>query len=67
MNDYTLSDKIKEIKNELNMRQKVYPRLVESGKMSLRESERKTDIMQSILKDYEQAIQGEFGDLPLFK
>jgi len=49
------------------MRQKVYPRMVESGKMSLREADRKTDIIQSILNDYEQAVQGNFGDLPLFR
>jgi hypothetical protein len=45
----TLHDQIREVEAEIAMRRKVYPRLVDSGRMSQKQADRKMELMQAIL------------------
>lgn len=56
----TTEDKIREIKRELAQRSRVYPLLVEAGKMTRETADRQTEILRSILMDYE--AKREIGD-----
>ena len=67
MNDYTLTDKIKELQNELYMRKRVYPKLVENGKLSQAEADKKRRIIAAILADYQELARSNISDLPLFR
>lgn len=49
----TLDDKIKELKRELGQRARVYPRLIEAGKMTQAVMDRQIAIMEAIKADYE--------------
>lgn len=51
---YTDADKHKEAKHEVKMRKRVYPRLVQDGRMSFSDAERGIEIMEAIAADYEE-------------
>jgi hypothetical protein len=48
----TREDKIACIKREIEMRHKVYPRWISSGKMTMEKASREIEVMQQILEDY---------------
>lgn len=48
----TLEEKIECLKRELNLRHRVYPRLIRKGKLSVRERDHELRIMEAILTDY---------------
>ena len=50
--DYSIDDKIACISRELGMRQRVYKRQVQEGKMDLAMAEKEVGIMARILTDY---------------
>lgn len=52
MQSITTKDKIKALKREIAMREAVYPRQVERGKMTRFEMEREITVMKAILADY---------------
>lgn len=53
MIEFLKVEKIEAIKQEIRMRRKVYPRLVEQKKMTEAMAARKTAVMEAILRDYE--------------
>jgi len=52
MSDFTIDDKIREIRRELAMRKNLYPKWVASGRMKLDHADRLIAIMQAIHDDY---------------
>lgn len=49
----TNADKLACAKREVAMRKKVYPRWVQSGKMTAEKAKREIAIMEAIARDYE--------------
>lgn len=49
----TTEDKLKEARRELQMRINVYPRWIDSGKISAGTAELRIEIMKQIVADYE--------------
>lgn len=49
---FTAREKEKEARRELSLRCRVYPRLVQIGKLTKEESERQIAIQQEIVDDY---------------
>jgi hypothetical protein len=45
----TLGEQIREVENELRMRQRVYANRIQAGKMSTENATRKTDAMRAVL------------------
>lgn len=56
---FTAVQKRREIVRELKLRQRVYPRWIEAGKLSEAEARRQIDIMTEIARDYEELEQME--------
>mgnify|MGYP000152376146 FL=1 len=52
--DITTADKRREAERELAMRRKVYPRMVETGRMKKHEAERQIAVMEAIAADYQE-------------
>lgn len=52
MSNFTIDDKIREIRRELAMRKSLYPKWVAAGKMKLDHADRMIAIMQAIHDDY---------------
>lgn len=50
---FTAEQKHREIVRELKLRQRVYPRWVEAGKLSMNDARRQIEIMTEIAQDYE--------------
>ena len=50
---FTAEQKHREIVRELKLRQRVYPRWVEAGKLSINDARRQIEIMTEIAQDYE--------------
>ncbi|GLS44413.1 hypothetical protein [Methylobacterium brachythecii] len=61
---FSAVDKVKCAERELRQRKRVYPRLIEGGRMTRTEAERETALMESIAADYRAQVVGEC--LPLF-
>ena len=55
----TNEQKLKCAERELRFRQRVYPHLVERGKMTRQESDRELELMQAIADDYRILAQAE--------
>ena len=53
-----VSEKIEELKHELRQRAHVYPRLVAKKRMTQAKADRRVEVMQAILADYEQGRVG---------
>ena len=53
MTEITTEQKIACIKREIAMRQRVYPRWVDTGKMKQEKADHEIDAMLAILRDYE--------------
>jgi hypothetical protein len=49
----SLSDQIAEVKREIDMRKRVYIRLIDSGKITAAEAEQRTLAMAAVLKTLE--------------
>lgn len=49
----TKQHKISELRRELQMRRRVYPRFVEQGRMTDFDAKRQIAILESILRDYD--------------
>lgn len=56
--EITLKEKIRCLQREIAMRKRVYPRWVESGRMSYEDSQREIETMRAILGDYQRADAG---------
>ncbi len=50
----TAADKRREAERELAMRRRVYPRMVETGRMKKHEAERQIAVMEAIAEDYQE-------------
>ncbi|MBY0296416.1 MAG: hypothetical protein K2X71_10305 [Methylobacterium sp.] len=65
---FTAADKLRCAERELRQRRRVYPRLVESGRMTPAEADRETACMEAIAADYRTQVLAEkpdlFGGLP---
>ena len=48
----TRADKRACLEREIRMRRRVYPRFVQSGKLTQAEADREIDVMEAILADY---------------
>ena len=55
----TDGDKLKEVKRELVMRRRVYPRFVWDKKMTQEEADKRIAILEAIEADYERLTKGE--------
>jgi hypothetical protein len=55
----TNEQKLQCAERELRFRQRVFPRLVERGKMTQQQSERELELMQAIADDYRVLAQAE--------
>jgi hypothetical protein len=55
----TTKDKLKCAERELALRQRVYPKFVEQGKMSEGQKEHELAAMQAIVDDYRAAVEKE--------
>lgn len=56
---FTAADKRDCAARELRMRERVYPRWVEGGRMSQHKADQEIAIMREIASDYERQTQGE--------
>ncbi len=56
---YTEAEKLAAIKREIGWRCRVYPRLIQRGKMTTKESAEQIAVFAAIEKDYEARAQGE--------
>jgi polyhydroxyalkanoate synthesis regulator phasin len=56
---YTAKEIVKELAYELHMRGKVYPRLVDNGKMTAEGAEKRKGIIKQILDRYELEAKAE--------
>lgn len=52
----TTTDKVAELKRELAMRARVYPWLIRKGKLTQSEADRQREILEAVLRDYEQEL-----------
>ena len=50
----TAADKRREAERELAMRRRVYPRMVETGRMKKHEAARQIAVMEAIAEDYQE-------------
>lgn len=55
----TAAEKLACVTRELNMRRRVYPRWVESGKMTQAKADHEIRVMEAIAADYERQVHGE--------
>lgn len=51
----TAKDKIRCLKREVALRERAYPRWVESGRMKAAEADREIAVLKAVLHDYEPA------------
>jgi len=56
---FSTGDKLRCVLRELRMRQRVYPRRVAAGRMHRATAEHEIELMEAIVKDYEQREQEE--------
>jgi hypothetical protein len=60
--EFTTDEKIAEIKRELAMRNRVYPRMVAKGQMTTAQSMHRVAVLAAVMRDYE----AKAADGPLF-
>lgn len=60
---FTAADKLRCAERGLRQRRRVYPRLVESGRMTQAEADRETACMEAIAADYRAQVAAEKPDL----
>ena len=53
---YTFREKLAEVKREIALRKNVYPKFVESGRLSQEEADRHISVMSAIADDYQRAV-----------
>jgi len=63
MAEFTLVEKHRALVRELGYRRRVYPRLVDGGRMTVREMEQQLAIMEAIVEDYRRQLMPRLGDL----
>lgn len=56
---YTAQEKHREIMREMKLRQQLYPRWVETGKLSRKDADHQIDILKAIAADYATQMQRE--------
>ena len=56
---FTETDKLACAKRELKFRERVYPRLIDTGKMTAALAARELDLMRAIVDDYKIKAAGE--------
>lgn len=56
---FTAEEKYMEVRRELKMRMRVYPRMIEAGDLSAQAAGQRIAIMQEIAEDYEKQAQTE--------
>lgn len=56
---FSMHEKLKEIERELAQRRRVYPRLIDSGKMSRAAADRQTAVLEAIRDDYRRKAEEE--------
>ena len=59
--------KLAELKRELHQRGRVYPRLIEAGKITSKQADRQCDILRAIIRDYEQQAEANKQQEDLFR
>lgn len=62
----TNADKLRELKREGHQRSRVYPRLIEQGRLTPEQAGRQNDILRAIILDYEAAVEMEKRQADLF-
>ena len=62
----TNRDKLECVERELSLRERVYVRLIEKGKMTEAKAQRETELMEAIVEDYRALVADEQGELQLF-
>jgi hypothetical protein len=55
----TIPDKLKELRREMQMRHRVYPRLIGNGKMTQADADRAVAILRAVIEDYEKIVEAE--------
>lgn len=60
--EFTIDEKIHEIKRELAMRNRVYPRMIAKGQITMVQSMHRVGVLAAVLRDYE----AKAADGPLF-
>lgn len=65
MTEITTQEKYKEVERELKMRKNVFPRWVLQGRIKQEVADKRIQIMEEILKDYEQKLKGEDKQISL--
>jgi hypothetical protein len=55
----TAAQKLRAIERELKLRKRVYPRWVESGRMSQKQAAEEIAIMEAIAQDYQELVEQE--------
>jgi hypothetical protein len=63
---FATRDKFACAERELKMRQRVYPHLINRGKMTLLEAEHELLVMQAIVEDYRGAVAAEEPEFEMF-
>ncbi|MGR3484038.1 MAG: hypothetical protein ACU0BF_01725 [Paracoccaceae bacterium] len=58
MPDVTPAEKLEELRRELRMRQRVYPRQIQLGRMTQADADRRIAVLEAVAADYD--------TLPLF-
>jgi hypothetical protein len=56
MTDFSDADKLKSLKRELALRERVYPKRVADGKMTHQQAQHELEIMRVIVADYEERM-----------
>lgn len=62
----TNADKLRELKREGHQRSRVYPRLIEQGRLTAEQAERQNAILSAIILDYEAEVEMEKRKADLF-
>lgn len=56
---FTALDKLKAAEREIGQRKRVYPRLIEGGRMSQKAADHQIAVMEAIADDYREAVKKE--------
>jgi hypothetical protein len=56
MTDFSDADKLKSLKREVALRERVYPKRVAEGRMTQQQAAHELDIMRAIVADYEERL-----------
>lgn len=56
---FTTAEKVQELRRELTLRRRVYPRRVEDGKLPQKTAARNIALIEALIADYEEKAVGE--------